>query len=413
MSNLPSPADRLLGGAAFLPRVDRLDGRAIDDALGSATLFDEGVRLRGAVVEGAYAAKDPPLVKRLSTEGVPYLMDLHSLRFVGEGYLDVRQVAELPYAPSQPIDPGSFSETEASTLATGGMSFTQSAAAAVYTTPTLPMRDKDLEASISANRQIIEAVCSANGVGDLERRPVVALIAPGRKALAQPELVLDWLLDLPVDAVYMQPLNFNPVRDSPEKLASYITYLRAFREAQLRIMCGRVGAFGLLLQALVGISAFDSGLGTAEAFQLSTQLRKPSRSKKKRNGPAGDSRVYFEPIKTTLASKHAIPLIEAPGMRHRLTCSLGCCQFRGFEDLASRRRAHYLFTRIAEVDAIASRPETMRVDAVRSQLAAAREHARVARRVLFAAEDVAPPSFEHLDRWLGLLARGEQLRLTA
>lgn len=412
MSNLPSPADRLLGGAAFLPRVDRLDGRAIDDALNSATLFDEGVRLRGAIVEGAYAAKDPPLVKRLSTEGVPYLMDLHSLRFVGEGYLAVRQVAELPYAPSQPIDPSRFSEAEASALAAGGMTFTQNAAAALYTTPTLPLRDKDLEASISANRRIIEAVCAANGVGDLERRPVVALIAPGRKALAHPELVLDWLLDLPVDAVYMQPLNFDPVRDSPEKLASYITYLRAFREAELRIMCGRVGAFGLLLQALVGIAAFDSGLGTAEGFQLSTQLRKPSRSKN-RKGPAGDSRVYFEPLKTTLPSKHAIPLIEAPGMRHRLTCSLGCCRFRGFEDLASRRRPHYLFTRIAEVEAIAGRPETMRVDAVRSQLAAAQEHARVARRVLFAAKDVVPPSFEHLDRWLGLLARGEQLRLRA
>jgi hypothetical protein len=49
---------------------------------------------------------------------------------------------------------------------------------------------------------------------------------------------------------------------------------------------------------------------------------------------------------------------------------------------------------------------------LKEQLATAREHARVVRRALFAAQ-VPPPSFEHLDRWLGLLNQQVQLRLTA
>ncbi|MBK5219308.1 MAG: hypothetical protein JJE35_05940 [Thermoleophilia bacterium] len=56
-----------LSEPTFLPRVTQHDGRAIEEAL-AATLFDKGVRLRGAVVEASYAATDPPLLKRLRVD---------------------------------------------------------------------------------------------------------------------------------------------------------------------------------------------------------------------------------------------------------------------------------------------------------------------------------------------------------
>jgi hypothetical protein len=49
---------------------------------------------------------------------------------------------------------------------------------------------------------------------------------------------------------------------------------------------------------------------------------------------------------------------------------------------------------------------------VQEQLASAREHARVIRRTLFAAQ-IKPPSFDHLDRWLGLFTPEVKLRLSA
>jgi hypothetical protein len=167
----------------------------------------------------------------------------------------------------------------------------------------------------------------------------------------------------------------------------------------------------LLLQALLGISAFDSGLGDAETFALSTQVRrsKPRDDRK----PGGRNRhIYFEPIKTTLQSKHAMPLLEDHSVRHRLTCELGCCRYRGFEDLADRRRAHYLWTRTAEVSRLRDRPAALHRTLMQEQLATAREHARVIRRTLFSAQ-VRPPSFEHLDRWLGLLTQDVELRMSA
>lgn len=411
MASIPSPVDRLLSGLSWLPRVGRSDGRAIEDALGDATLFEERVPLGGAVLEAAYAATDPPVARRLRSEHVPLVLDLHSLRFAGDGFLAVERIANLSYAPNAPLAPADITETAARGLAASTARFSQEAFAATYTVPGLPLRDKQLDAWITANRRLTEAACSLNGVTELERKPVIALVAPGRKAMASPELVLDWLVDLPVAAVYLQPLNFQPARESAEKLAAYIAYIQACQEVGIPVMCGRLGAFGLVVQALIGASAFDSGLGDAEGFTFSSQQSQPRRGKEGASDGGGNRRIYFEPLKTTLEGKHALPLLEQPSVRSRLTCKLGCCRFRGFEDLAARRRPHYLRTRVAEVQALASRPEPLRVTAMAEELTTAREHARVVRRALLAAQ-VSPPSFEHLDRWLGLLASGEQLRLT-
>lgn len=41
----------LLSEPRYLPRITRHDARAIEDALAGPTLFDPGVRVRGAVIE--------------------------------------------------------------------------------------------------------------------------------------------------------------------------------------------------------------------------------------------------------------------------------------------------------------------------------------------------------------------------
>jgi hypothetical protein len=220
-------------------------------------------------------------------------------------------------------------------------------------------------------------------MSDIERRPMVALVAPGQKAMRSPELVLDWLVDLPVDAVYLQPLNLNPVRDSFEKLALYVAFATACRDAGLRVIAGRVGAFGLVLQALLGVSAFDSGLGDAEAFALSTQARRRRPRKGNQRGGGRDRRIYFEVLRTTLHNRHATPLLEDRAVRHRLTCDLGCCRYRGFADLADRRRTHYLWTRTAEVSHLRDRPTAVhRTSCKNSSPLPASTHASYAERFL-------------------------------
>lgn len=401
--SLPKALDGLLNDLSFLPRVSTHDGRAIEEAC-KGTLFDHGVQLNGAIVEASYAATDPELLRRLRATLVPFVVDTHSLRFAAEGFLDVGRIVELPYAPAAPIVAREFDTGDAKSLAQATMLFGNTLGAAAYLTPGLPLLDAESSRWLDANRRVLEAACELNGTGDIDQRPVVAMIAPGRKALKDPSQILTWLPDLPISAVYIQPLNLDPVKDSFEKLALYVEYVTALSEAGLTTVAGRVGAFGLVLQAL-GIPAFDSGLGDAERYSYSAQTgrRKPRPA----GSPGGgrDRRIYIEQLKTTLPSKHADPLLAELGVRARFTCQHGCCVHRGFEDLAERRRQHYLWTRDAEVRTLRALPtESLRVQAVYEQLRSAREHAQVVRRTLFA-KGMKPPSFEHLDRWIAVLGR--------
>ena len=99
-------------------------------------------------------------------------------------------------------------------------------------------------------------------------------------------------MDLPFDGVYVQPLRLNPVRDSVEKLLAYVRMLEAFEQAGLPVIAARVGAFGAVLAA-VGISAFDSGLGLAEASDLSSLNRKKTEKERTKKGPKGSRRLYL------------------------------------------------------------------------------------------------------------------------
>jgi hypothetical protein len=195
---------------------------------------------------------------------------------------------------------------------------------------------------------------------------------------------------------------------SPEKLKLYVEFLQAISSEGIPVIAARVGAFGLVLQAL-GIAAFDSGLGQAEASNLSQLNRIPTEKEKERRRERGgggpDKRIYIEQLKTTLKGSHATAILGQRGLRSRFVCNHSCCQYRGFEDLALRRRQHFLCTREAEVAAVhACATPRLRRDMVREQLRDAQESARLVRRALIELGAEAP-RFEHLDRWISLLAQ--------
>lgn len=170
-------------------------------------------------------------------------------------------------------------------------------------------------------------------------------------------------------------------------------------------MAGRVGAFRLVLQAL-GVPSFDSGLNQAEAFNLAA-LNRPltdAEQERRKHSRGGDRRIYFEPLKTTLKGRHVSAIIGNPALRGRFTCPLGCCQHRGFEDLADRRREHYLWVRMAEIEGLRNAPTNgLRVDLIHERLRDAREHGTAVGRALGRSTSDLP-SFDHIDRWIGVLA---------
>ena len=404
-----------LNEPTFLPRITQHDGRAIEEAL-AATLFDTGVRLRGAVVEATYAATDPPLLKRLREEGVPRIVEPQSQRFTTRRFLEVEQLKALPYAPSEPIAADTFDSNNAKSLAIGALLFEQNQRCDHYLSAAVPYYDRGFQKWVAHNDRLLDETCSANGGAEIDRRPLIAQVVPGRQALMRPEFVVNRLLDYPIAAAYVQPQLFDPVRDSPEKLRLYVEFLLAIAGQGIQVIASRVGAFGLVLQAL-GINAFDSGLAQAEASNLA-QLNRPLTERdreRRREGKGGgpDRRIYLEALKTTMKGAHAAAILEQAGLRSRFVCNHSCCQYRGYEDLPARRRQHFLCARDAEVTELRGcSTAVLRHDLVREGMRDAQETGRVVRRALINLGREAP-SFEHLDRWIALLAQEKPLPAVA
>jgi hypothetical protein len=404
MTRTLSEQSDLIPEPTYLPRVTVRDGRAIEEALAGPTLFDRGVRLDGAVIEATYAATDPPLLKRLREEEVPRLIDPQTLRLAGERFLSVDAFERLPYRPNAPITSNTLTQRDAEALAKRVMRFEQDVGATWYLAAALPNQDQQLDGWLRTNARLLEASCGANGTGDLEQRPLIAQVAPGRKLLAHPELIVNRLLDHPIDAVYVQPLRVDAVRDSVEKLVQYARFLRAIRDQGLPVIASRMGAFGLALAAL-GVSGFDSGLAQAEAADLAALNRAPTEREQARKNRSGGRRIYIEQLKTTLTAPHAKAILEHRGLRSRFVCTLGCCKHQGFEHLEERARQHYLWVRHHEIGALRAKPTaSMRIDLVYELLRDARENATVVRRALTALGPRAP-SFDHIERWIAVLAR--------
>jgi hypothetical protein len=218
-------------------------------------------------------------------------------------------------------------------------------------------------------------------------------------------------MDLPVDGVYVQPLRLHPVKDSVEKLVAFIRMLESFEEAGLPVVAGRVGAFGSLLVAL-GISAFDSGLGLAEASDLSALNRKKSKKERAKKGPKGSRRLYLAPLRTTMPVRQAQIILNSD-LRGHFACDLGCCRFQGLDELPDRARQHFLWTRNDEVRGIRELDTpSMKLDAIHEDLRNARELGRQVRRTLIGNLRELP-SFDHTDRWLRVLGREVEARAAA
>lgn len=236
----PSPINDL----AYLARVTTRGHRTIEEALAGATLLTESPNLAGVVIEAAYAADDPPLLKRLREDGIARIVDPQSLRLTGSRFLEVDALTSLPYAPKSPLSISDLPASRTRALARRTLEFEQRVGCDMYVAPGLPLYDTDLDAWLAANEAILGAACSANGGAELDRKPLLALVAPGAKAMARPDDVVRHLLDYPIDGVYLQALRLDPVRDSLEKLARFVQFAHAIQSLGVPVIVGRVGAFG-------------------------------------------------------------------------------------------------------------------------------------------------------------------------
>jgi hypothetical protein len=388
---------------AYLPRVTVRDGRAIEQALAGPDLLQPGVQLSGAVVEASLAQHDSALLRRLHESRVQYLVDPQALRFADPSFRDVERLTRIPYAPARAVSPDR-TDDEVAQFVRGAMTFQDDHGASARLAVAPPLLDGDFERWLDLHNKMLDAAIALNGRQGFERKPLLAYVAPGRRALMDQQAVVARFADLPIDGVYVQPLRLSATRDGIEKLVLYIRFLQRLEKIGLPAVAGRVGAFGLALLAF-GARAFDSGLGEAEAYSYADAVRPPKPRTGDAQGPRSPGHVYLESLKSTVRRRDAEAILSRAELRSHFTCSLGCCRFRGFEGLGGRARHHYLWVRVDEVARVGAAPtQSMRLDHVHRGFREARDLSAVVTRVL-AEHQLEGPAFEYLDRWLAVLSR--------
>ena len=387
------------GDPAYWPRLTTYDARVIEQTLAPPTLFSPGLHLQGGVADPAFAATDPPLLHRLPELGSPYLVDSGSLRFIGPNFLEIGGLRELPHAPASPLNPG----MDMREFVNASLRFQAGHGAAAFLTPGVPLHARSPEWA-GMNRAIIAESARQKGV-DVERLPLVVLLAPDSMTTREGRSVIEPLGDVPLDALYVQPLRLKPLYDSVEKLVRYVEFLLEACSLGVPVIAGRVGAFGLVMQAL-GVPIFDSGLGDAESFDLAA-LNRRRKPREQRTGGGGGrrKRAYVERLKASVRPDSLDAILRERELRSRFGCQLECCRWAGWNGFLDRRRSHYLHVRLREVSDIAELPSgEMRLHRVHEDLIRARDDAQVVRRML-GARGLAAPRLDHVDRWLAVLAR--------
>lgn len=384
---------------AFWPRVRRDNSGVVEQTLADPTLFDqEGVPLQGALIEAPHAARQPPILTRLSQVGIPFVVDPGAMRFLNETYLEMPSWSAIPYSPSSPMEPG----MQVRPFVEKCLAFQEAAGASYYIAPgTKWPRPQDDWADLNVG--IHEAAMRV--VGDhVPEGPMMAYCAPMWPALQRPKELIKPIADLGFSALYLQPTNLRATLDRVEKLAAYAEFTLEAIRAGLKVVAGRAGSFGLILNA-VGVHAFDSGLGDAEGFDLASSLRPKEKSAAGKGGGGGNRRIYVRELKTTLMQQEAEAILGDEGIGARFVCNLPCCRWQGWENIGDRRREHNLRVRLSEVEAMAAIPSlAWRLQQLRNEFEAAQSHALVAQRVL-AAKNVRLPKFDHLGIWLSVINR--------
>ena len=328
------------------------------------------------------------------------MVDPQSVRFASPTFRSVGRLRRLPYAPSAPLDPGRLT-TAVKDMVRGALEFQAQAEPSMYLVPALPLI-RSSAAVLRTFAQLHTIAADMNG-SVVPFRPIVAAAYPCADVLRGRFSVFE-RLDRTFAGAYVLPLQFNPKRDSVERLVSYARFLEHAQASGLRVVAGRAGTFGLVLAAF-GIEDFDSGLGEGESFSLTrlSRLREATPSGTRDGGR--QRRVYIWQLRSTIAWEDADRLLELPAVRSQIACTIGACRFGGHRLALEDRREHFFHSRAAELEELRSRKTTeLRVQLVMDWLRSAIDTGRMVNRVQ-EERGLAPLDFEHLENWRAVLTR--------
>lgn len=366
-------------GHGFIPRIGSENYKAVDRCLGPGDLWSAPLDLPWALVDGAWAEKDPTVLGALRDQGTKLIVDTSGWRYRYEATFAVAKMAETSWAPSAPIEVDAVGGLE--TFVRTSLRAQAALGADVYLVPGLlpSSADEDL-------RAVYETIVRvAAEFSDVPAKPLVLFVGAHSRGIDHGMRLIEELPGF-LSGLYCQVSPLSMVRDSPTKLEQVTNLYRRAVALGIPVIAGHGGAVTPALRA-IGVSAADAGLATDESFDMSTK-RRPKRKaepgEKRSGGPT--SRMYLREIGRSLDATTIRSLLAVDGARAELSsCRLPCHRFIGGDPLA-RAKEHSLWARVAEAAAIHDLPSSMRPSAVADLLAARRSTLTTINGALAAAE---------------------------
>lgn len=138
-------------------------------------------------------------------------------------------------------------------------------------------------------------------------------------------------------------------------LQRYIVGCRDFHELHVPLIADRAGSVGLPLLGFGAVGGIECGVTSGERFDVRGLARK-----RPGKGFAPHPRVYFPSLGVSLSVEQAKTLFGQPVARARYACRHEDCCRRGYTDMVSNPRRHFVLTRIAEVRALDRVPQAHR-----------------------------------------------------
>ncbi|MDQ3691416.1 MAG: hypothetical protein M3406_15585 [Chloroflexota bacterium] len=256
--------------------------------------------------------------------------------------------------------------------------------------------DTSFEVDVKLVRRLRGALDSA-GLDDTRIYYPLALPATALSDASSRGSIVNRLIGLDIDAVWLRLHPFGTNAAGPVALRRYLTICSALRRLQIPIVGERTGTVGLALMAFGAVGGIECGVTLGERFDASRLIRAPRTGDPFAHPPM----VYLAPIGQFVDRKVAATILGVRGAKAALGCrDPGCCR-TGPDDMLRDPRRHGALQRIREVTEIADVPSHRRaVDYVEGTV---RRGSDIA--VRFASID---PSIERarkrLDSWRGILS---------
>jgi hypothetical protein len=184
---------------------------------------------------------------------------------------------------------------------------------------------------------------------------VAAPAALLREDHAHAQAIASELARLDIDAVWLLLHPFGDASSGVVNLNGYMRAARAFHRVGRPVVAERVGAVGLLLQALGAIAGSCSGMGYGEQFDVATLSATGT------GGYGPPPRIYLNTLMAQVPRDVAEALFKKQPFKALHTCGRWCCP-NGVSDTLRDTALHFAVQREAETLRLSGAPQQHRAN---------------------------------------------------